>query len=497
MQRLRPIVVKNALSNVVRGGASSLVALALPHFLTRTLTVDRYSAWVLMLQIAAYANYLDFGLQTAVARYLAQAVERGDHKRESQVVTTALYMLAVAGLMALAVASVVVFQLPRLFPHAPHALIGELRLGVFILSVCAALSLPLSVFTGILIGLHRNEFPALAIGTTRLMGAGGVLALLPFTHSLLWLACSIGGFNLLGSVTQLFMALQLMPNLRVVRENLVWGMMKELLSYCLGLTVFSFAMLLVSGLDVTIVGYFAFAAAGYYGIAATIIGFVTGLCGAMFSALLAPMAVLQERNETSRIRDIVLSSTRMGSYVSLAIIVVVCLAGKEMLALWVGFDYARQAFPILILLLCAQTIRLMASGYSTALVATAQQKHGIAGALAEGTTNLVASIICAYFWGPIGVAWGTVVGAVCGISWVVLYTMGRTRELGVHRAQFTIEGALRPTACFAPLLLYLALRSHFEISAIYLPIPALFTLLLLVRVGRIRLGKEPLPLPTI
>lgn len=490
MQRLKFVVIKNALANTVRGGASSIVVLVLPHFLTRNLSVDRYSSWVLMLQIAAYANYLDFGLQTAVARYLAQAIERRDEAQQSQVVTSALFLLSAAGALTVIVASAVLWQLPRVFPGAPHALLGELRVGVGVLALSAAISLPLSVFTGILIGLHRNEYPAIAIGVARLMGAGGVLALLPFTHSLVWFAVSVGGCNFLGGLAQVIMAKRLMPNMRVQANHLIRRTLRELLNYCAGMTAFSVGMLLVGGLDLTIVGYFAFDAAGYYGVAITIIAFVTGLSGAIYNALLAPMAVFQERKENDRIRQMVLVSTRLGTYVSLMLIVAVSVMGKYMLGAWVGAEYARQALPILIILLCAQAIRLLGGGYAIALVATAQQKHGIIGALAEGVANLVTSIIGAFLWGPIGVAWGTVFGSICGIIWLVLYTMRRAREIEIDRYEFTVETAFRPLACFTPVLAYLVLNLKFHAGAFYLPISLLVTALLLLRFGRIPLSRR-------
>src|ERR1039458_7652289 len=96
-------------------------------------------------------------------------------------------MVAVA-LVALIVAAIVVWQIPHLFHKAPINLIGELRWGAMILATAAATALFLSVFTGILVGMHRNEFPALAVGTTRLLGASAVIIVARFTPSLIWMA---------------------------------------------------------------------------------------------------------------------------------------------------------------------------------------------------------------------------------------------------------------------------------------------------------------------
>lgn len=115
MKRLGHTVVKNAFANVIRGGASAIVAIALPHFLTRAMDHDRFAAWALMLQVSAYAGYLDFGLQTAIARYLAQAIERDDKDQCNELVSTAFICLTVAGVLALTVIGFIVWQLPHLF----------------------------------------------------------------------------------------------------------------------------------------------------------------------------------------------------------------------------------------------------------------------------------------------------------------------------------------------------------------------------------------------
>lgn len=460
-----------------------MVAVALPHFLTRDLSVDRFAAWVLMLQIAAYSNYLDFGLQTAVARYVAQAVERGDDEQRDRVISTAFVLLLGAGVLAFCVALIVIWNMHRLFHRAPMEMIGELRGGCLLLCASAAVMLPLSTFTGILVGLHRNEYPAFAIGGTRLLGALGVLIVVRHTHSLVWLALCIAGFNVLGGILQYAICQRLLPNMRIRASTITRNIIRELLHYCAGLTAFNFGMLLVGGLDLVVVGYFAFSASGYYAIATAVITFMVGMSNAVYNALMAPMAVMQERKEYSRLRKLVLSSTRLGSYTSLVLILIVLFAGKPLLTAWVGASYAAQALPIVEVLLWAQAIRLTGTAYSIALIATAQQNYGIAAALAEGITNLIASVVGAWLWGPIGVAWGTFLGAIVGVSWLTFHVMRHAREVPVEYLSFGREAFLRPVWCFLPLLLYAALRMHLHLTWASLAGAAMLTALLLVLTG--------------
>lgn len=459
VKRLGFTVIKNATANIMRGCATAVVALVLPHFLTRTLDHDRFGAWSLMLQLAAYASYLDFGLQTAVARYLAQAIERKDDQQRDRLISTALAMLAMAGILAFSILCVLILILPHLFQQVPAALTGELRLGLLVMSASASLMLPLSTFTGVLVGMHRNEFPAFAIGVSRILGAAAVLVAVHFTQSLFWLAACLGVFNLLGGLVQWGIATNLLPKMRVRATYINRTMARELIHYCLGLTVFSFSMLLVSGLDVTIVGYFTFSAVGYYAIASTLITFVTGVSNSVFAAMVTPIAVLQARNELDRIRDLVIRTTRLSSYAGLIIALPVFVYGFAALRLWVGTAYAAQALPIAEILLVAQSIRLIANSYCAMLIATGQQNYGIAVAFIEGISNLLLSVAGIIWLGPIGVAWGTLIAAFIAIVCMFPFTMRWAREVPIPQWHLFREGVLLPLLVATPVLLCLILMN--------------------------------------
>ncbi len=453
MNSLRFIVIKNALANMVRASGSAIVALVLPHYLARALDHDHFAAWALMLYIAAYANYLDFGLQTAIARYLAQAIERCDDELRDNVISTAFMLLAVGALLSLFVIGAVLVFLPHLFQHAPASLIGELRAGTGILALSTALLLPLSTFTGVLTGLCRNELSALAIGGSRLAGALLVVVAVEYTHSLAVLATLIGVCNIAGGLAQYVFARRLAPSMRIVLRRISSAVALQLALYCSTLTIWSLCMGLVSGLDVIIVGHYDFPSVGAYSVAVVLVAFFTGVNYAVSAALLAPIVVLQERGEWRQIRTLIVNITRLSSFFDIAMTLLIFLFGGTLLKHWVGDSYAVQALPILKILVIANAIRLIGAPLSAALVATNQQHHGISGAVAESVANLTFSIIGALTLGAIGVAWGTMAGAVISIIWVLLLTLRWLRIPIVSQAELLTECCLRPVFCLLPMII--------------------------------------------
>jgi O-antigen/teichoic acid export membrane protein len=462
MKGFRFTTTKNAIANLVRGGATAAVAIALPRFLTRSLDMEHFAAWSLILQIAAYASYLDFGLQTAIARFVAQAAELEQKERQAKLVSTALILLSLAALIAFSIISIVIWQFPHLFAGVPAGLLPEFRRAALLLSLVACLLLPLSTYTGVLIGMHRNEIPALAIGGSRIAGALAVIVACRHTQSLTVLALCIGAPNLLGGLLQMAAVQRIILEGRARLRYISRGIGAELLRFCAGLTVWSFGMLLVSGLDVTIVGHVHFSAVGFYSVASMLITFFAGLTNSALGALLAPVAALHAREEKDRILHILFAATRMTLLANLSLTAAIFLFGGPMLQLWVGPIYAQSALPILKILAIAQTFRLMVAPYSVMLISTGEQSKAIPAAICEALVNLIASVLGIMVLGPIGVAWGTLAGAVCGVLWIILRTMSSVGAFRIVFSEFLANAVLPVSIPCLPLAILWLIRGHFR-----------------------------------
>jgi O-antigen/teichoic acid export membrane protein len=298
----------------------------------------------------------------------------------------------------------------------------------------------------------------------------------------------------MGWLIQYLIAKALLPGMRVAFSQITMPMVRELANYCYALTVFSFGMLLVSGIDVSIVGHFDFGAVGYYAVSVTLIAFFVGLNTSVISALMTPVAVLQARGELGRINDILSLTTCINTYANLLFTALVFLVGNVVLRVWVGLAYEQRALPILEILMLAQTIRMIGNPYSTVLAATGQQRYAISCAIAEGIGNLLCSLIGIVLLGPIGVAWGTLVGAVISVVWMLLITMRQARLIPIDRKMFLWTTTLKPLLFYIPIICYVALfSSHGTVSSVEIAFCILYTLL--VAAGQARgLRNAPPPL---
>lgn len=447
-------VIKNALANVVRGGATALIAVIVPPFLTRFMTRDTYAAWALVLQLSAYVSYLDFGIQTAVGRFVAHADERGDPETRDRIVSTAFAALAASGLLALLTITVVVPYLGRLFPSIPGALASQVKIALIVVGGSLAVGLPFSVFNGIFVGLQRYEVPAVIVGVSRLISAVLLILVAGAGGDLVRLSIAVAAINLATYAMQYVVYAWRAPHVNFGWSLVSRDTMKTLFDYCVSLTIWSFAMLLVTGLDVTLVARFQFSALAYYAVAASLVTFLAGLQNAIFNALIPSAAVMHARGDSALLGSMMITATRYGSLLLVLTGMPLIAGAGPILSVWVGSSYAAGGDRLLQVLVIANMIRLSATPYVFMLIGTGEQRLVTLTPLLEGVTNLVASVVLGMFLGAMGVALGTLVGAFVGVGGNFLYNMPRTKSLQFRLGEYVTQGLLRPFACVLPLVIF-------------------------------------------
>jgi O-antigen/teichoic acid export membrane protein len=451
------LVLKNAVANLVRGSASAVVALLLPPFLTRSMSADAFGAWSLVLQLSAYVGYLDFGIQTAISRFVAHSTERQDAEHRDRMVSTALACLAASGALALFGLSLLAVFLPRLFPHLPGSLIFDVRMALVLVGGSLSVGLPSSVFAGIFVGLQRNEVPAAIIGGSRLLSAALVVLVVHNGGGIALMAMVVAAVNLGSYLVQYIsyrrVAAGLVPRMDMALKHVSKAAALELFDYCFSLTVWGLGLLLVTGLDLTIVGMYRFNEVGYYAVAATVVTFLAGLFGAIFGAMGSTAAVVHARGDRAGLGRLVIVATRLGMILLLVTGLPLILFAHGLLRLWVGPLYASHATILLQVLVAANVVRICATPYVLAMIGSGEQRRVILIPLLEGCVNLVCSVIFARYIGAVGVALGTLIGAIIGLTGNLSYNMPRTLEIKLSIREYVWDSLLRPLLSVFPVVL--------------------------------------------
>jgi O-antigen/teichoic acid export membrane protein len=187
-------------------------------------------------------------------------------------------------------------------------------------------------------------------------------------------------------------------------------------------------MLLINGFDLIMVGRFELSAVAPYSAAALLVLFLESIQNAVFGVFIPHAAGMHAREESGALGELLLRSTRLGICLLLLGALPLIVFSHEIIGLWLGASYSNEGGGILTMLLIANVIRLIGTPYSTILIGTGLQRLIVVSPLLEGVTNLTASIVLGLQYGAIGVAWGTLIGAVIGIGCHIFYNMPRTQS---------------------------------------------------------------------
>jgi O-antigen/teichoic acid export membrane protein len=449
-------VMKNVFANLCRGGAVALVTLLLPPFLTKILAKDAYGTWLLILQLSTYVSFLDFGIQTAVGRFVAHCNELGDTNRRDRLISTSIAILTGAALLGTLGMTILAWQLPALFPEMPAALHHDAQLALAIVGISLSVSLPFTVFGAIFAGIQRYDVPAWIIGVSKLMGGIGVVLVAESSHSIVMMAIVMGIANLGTGLGQFIAYKKLAGSMQISIRLLSPQAATDIFKYCFALAIWSVGIMLVTGLDTAIVGYYDYKSVAYYTLAASLTSFVIGVQNSILTLILPNAAAIGARGDRAGLGKLLLATTRYATIVLILTSLPLILGAQWILIGWVGMDYAINTTLLLQLLVVANFIRQLGSPYAITAIAIGEQQAIVLSPLIEGAINLTISLIVTSQIGVIGVAIGTIVGSIVSVGLHLFYNLPRTKSIQIEHRSLPIAAIARPLIAILPGVLYLS-----------------------------------------
>ena len=447
---------KNVSLSLARVAVNALIALVLPAYLTHHLPVTVYSAWVLIIQLGAFVAFLDFGVQTGVAKFVAEYEAKGDEEGAGRYASAGLAIMTGATSLGVGLTLLLAWQVPRLFHNMPSSLLTDVRTSVVLVGTSLSFGLLCSVFSAIFLGLQRYTIPMSILIANRGLYTLVVCTVVFLHRSIVVMAAGAFLVNISTGLLQIGAWRFTARRIRVSIRNLNPEILRKVIGYCAVLAIWSGAMLCISGMDVTIVGHYAFNETGYYSLATSPANLIVLIVSAALGPLLPAASALSTYRTPSDMGAILSRTTRYSTALVLLSGLPLLVAGYPILRLWVGPVYAHHSVRYLQILVLATMLRNLCLPYATIVIATGKQRLATASAILEAAINLASSIYLARTIGAIGVAAGTLIGAFISVSMHFVVSMHYTRQtLSISRLQLFIKGMLRPSLIAIPTVLFI------------------------------------------
>jgi O-antigen/teichoic acid export membrane protein len=449
---------RNAGASIIRLFISSLVGLVLPAYLTHHLPVKTYGAWVLILQLSAYVSYLDFGVQTAVAKYIAEYEAKADHEGMERSTSVGFAITLVASILGVLLTLILAWRVPYLFREMPSFLYTDVRIGLVLIGASLSFGLATSVFSAIFLGLQRYSVPMAIAAISRVLFVV-VVCLAVFSHtSLVVMGTAAAIVNVLAALLPIMAWSKLAGGIHVRLSYVDRSTLKRMLEYCFILTIWSASMLCISGLDVAIVGHYDFDETAFYSIAILPTNLILSIFAAIFGPLMPATSALSTQRTATEMGNLLARTTRYSTLLLLLSGLPLLIGGAVLLRFWVGSTYALHSVRYLHILIVANILRNLLAPYATMVVATGKQRVATIAAISEGLVNIAASVYLASRMGAIGVALGTLLGAFVSVTLHFAVSMCYTYEtFKISRNDLFFSGIVRPSVMAIPTLLLLPL----------------------------------------
>ncbi len=390
---------------VVNHLASIVVALFLMPFVVFSLGDRMYGFWTLASAFIGYYGLLDFGLSSAVGRFIAKEIGTGDKEECNRIINNAFFIFSCIGLVVLIITFVLSFLAFLFFPDPVES--SLFRKVILVLGVNVAIYFPVKVYKGIVFAQLQFEvlsfirFVFLVLKTALtvivLMSGYKILAL-----ALVTLISCIPEY-----VLYVYFAKKSLPDFKIKISECNLGTAKSLFSYSSHTFIIRMADEMRFNIDGLVISAFiGLSAVTHYRVASTLVQHFINLILTTMGVLLPFFSRLDGEKNTEKIKETLLFSTKISVIITSFVGFGLIAWGQPFIQRWMGPQYL-DAYPCLVVLVLGCVFDLWQAPTVSLLYGIAKHRFYSLFNSLEAVCNVLLSLLLVRRFGILGVAIGT------------------------------------------------------------------------------------------
>lgn len=400
-------LVKGSFFRVTEFMASAIVGLILMPFIIHSLGDKQYGLWIFVGSFLGYYGLLDFGLMSAIQRFVSRATGTDDKVEENKIINTAFVIFALLGVIALFVSVVLAIFTPVLFKKIEDA--SVFRTLVLILGMSFAFGFPLRVFSGILRAHLRYDVGSIIELCLLVIRTVLTIVLLKQGFGIIALAVLTFALDISGHGIKYLIVKRLFPYILISKQYIDRTRIKTLFSYSIYTFISQIADQLKYNVDnLVIVAFMGLIPVTLYSIGSRLIKYFGDFIAASVGVSIPLFSHYEGKGDFNSIKEKYLFLTKISGYLSILIGGTLIIFGKSFIARWVGAKYS-EAYYILLILLIPYIFSVMQSASGGVIYGLSKHRFYTILNIIEGISNLVLSIIFVKKYGLYGVALGTAI----------------------------------------------------------------------------------------
>lgn len=434
-------ILRNTLSNSVGRLITLAVTFLLTPYILESLGETAFGIWILANVLTSYGSLLDFGIGSAIIKFVADARAKDDSPGAHELLGTATRLYAGLSVVALAVGFVIATQSDRVIDVRSSTAATATAVLVLV-TVSFAINLAATPATATLRGLQRyditnaitvlNALVTAALTVLVLRRGGGVVAMVAVNVPVA-LTSQVAAALVLKRLNPTF-ALRWSPTSRSAA--------KKLTGFGFTLTVSQLAVLLQKRTsEIIIASSLSVSAVAPFSLARRLSELPHVISDQFIKVLLPVASELHATGEPEGLQRLYLLSTRVTLALMLPLALCAGFLAGDLLELWVGEQYRDQAVLVVVLVIASVAFT---SQWPAGSVFQGMGRFGwfAVAALGSGVLNVALTLILIKPYGLNGVVVGTLVPTMLeALVFVLPYTM---RQLSVSVSAL-VKQVLLPT----------------------------------------------------
>lgn len=453
-------ILRNVGSSWFALGVNVVVGIFLSPFIIHRLGDDAFGLWVIIFSVTGYYGLFDLGIRSSIVRYVAKYSATEEHDELNRLVNTAMFSYTGIGVVAMTITLIAAHYVNSIFRIHPE-FVSTARWLLLMVGASVSLGFPLGVFSGILEGLQRFYLLNFTSISATLLRAVLIVIALRHGYGLLTVALITVGLPLLGGLVNTAAVFRHL-RLRFGTQYVSRSSLRRIASYS-GTTF----LIIVAGrlrfkTDALVIGTFVSAAAvTYFTIGARLVDYASETVSSLAQIFVPMSSQSQAKGDLEALRKIFVVGNRACSFIIFPITAILTILGKSVIEAWVGSKYVATSYPVLLVLLYPTTLMLAQSASGRTLWGMAKHRTWAWVVLAEGTSNLILSVLLVRPYGIMGDAIGTAIPLTC--SMIFFLPRHLCHLLGIKLSTYLYRAFVLPIALCIPMVAALLLMQRWYI----------------------------------
>lgn len=392
----------NTAWSVLSYGWPILFSIIITPIVVTSLGIKEYGIYTFFNTVISLLGLLDFGISTAISKYLSEYYAQKNEEKIRKLLGTALTIFTGVGVTGL-----IVFGLGAIVPSFSSSLVdySHYTLGIIFAGLTFFLMVSTSIYSITFAALQRFDISS-KIGIVILtVQQISILVLVLMGYSINEIFVLQFFISLASFLTQRHLARKILPELP---RKFLWDKVEAVKCYKFGVTTFinNIATTSLTYLDRLIIPFFLGPSSlTYYSLPGNITNRIPSLSNSL-SVILFPMASgLHGMGDMDKIRNLYIRSFRLITVIAAAMTVTTLAYAHQILQYWISAEFADKATMVLIILAFTNFVLALASPLSNFLLGLGKLKFITTLSITMAVVNTILLVILIPLAGINGAAW--------------------------------------------------------------------------------------------